>query len=74
MELPVGWSILLIVVALWNLIIWPQFFKRVARDDRARDADGNPTRFYTVHVVLVGVSLALGISVGLLGILAVVSR
>lgn len=72
MELPAGWSILLIVTALWNLIIWPQFFKRVARDERARDTDGKPTRFYTVHVVLVGVSLALGLAVGVVGILALV--
>src|SRR5665811_785456 len=32
MELPVGWTVILIVAAIWNLIIWPQFFKRVTKD------------------------------------------
>lgn len=71
MELPVGWSLVLIVTALWNLLIWPQFFKRVVKDDRARDAAGKPTTFLKVHVVLIGVSLALGLAVGVLGILTV---
>jgi len=71
MELPVGWSLLLIVTALWNLLIWPQFFKRVVKDARARDASGKPTTFLKVHAVLIGVSLTLGLAVGVLGILTI---
>lgn len=69
MSLPVGWSLLLLVTAAWNLLIWPRFWVRVARDDRARDADGRPTAFLRVHAVLIGVSLALALAVGLLGVL-----
>ncbi|CAN5207758.1 hypothetical protein BH09ACT10_BH09ACT10_08850 [soil metagenome] len=69
MDLPVAWSLLLIVTALWNLFIWPQFWRRVTKDDRARDASGKPTTFFKVHAILISVSLVLGIAVGVLGIL-----
>jgi hypothetical protein len=72
MELPVGWSLVLIVTALWNLLIWPQFFKRIVKDDRSRDSAGKPTKFLKVHAVLIGVSLSLGLAVGVLGILTIV--
>ncbi|MGZ5422117.1 MAG: SCO4848 family membrane protein [Aeromicrobium sp.] len=71
MELPAGWSLVLIVTALWNLLIWPQFFKRIVTDDRARDSAGKPTKFLKVHAVLIGVSLSLGLAVGVLGILTI---
>ena len=67
-ELPVAWSLVLVVAGAWNLVVWPQFWQRVSADPRARDADGNVTRFFTVHLVLVAVSLALGVAVGVLGL------
>lgn len=72
MELPVAWSLVLIVAGVWNLVVWPQFWKRVTRDPRARDDAGRPTRFHTVHAVLVGISLLLGVAVALVGVLALV--
>lgn len=69
MTLPVGWSVLLLVTAAWNLLIWPRFWQRITKDDRSRDAEGRTTTFYRVHAVLIGVSLALGLAVGLLGLL-----
>ncbi len=69
MRLPVAWSVVLIVTAVWNLVIWPRFFQRVAADPRARDAGGRRTRFFTVHAVLIAVSLALALAVGVLGAL-----
>lgn len=72
MEIPVGWSVLLIVTALWNLLIWPRFWQRIVADPRSRDADGRPTKFLTVHSVLIGVSLVLGLAVGVLGVLTLV--
>lgn len=69
MNLPAGWSLVLIATALWNLLIWPQFFKRIVKDDRSRDAEGRPTTFLRVHAILIGVSLSLGLTVGVLGIL-----
>jgi hypothetical protein len=71
-QLPVAWAVVLVVTALWNLLIWPRFFQRVAKDPRARDAAGRPTRFYTVHAVLIGVSLLLALAVGVLGVVALV--
>lgn len=69
MELPVAWSSLLVVAGVWNLVVWPRFLQRVAKDPRARDADGRPTRFLLVHVVLVAVSVVLGVAVAALGLL-----
>jgi hypothetical protein len=69
LSLPVGWSLLLLVTAAWNLLIWPRFFARVAADPRSRDDGGRRTRFYTVHAVLIAVSLVLALAVGVLGVL-----
>ncbi|WP_408003872.1 SCO4848 family membrane protein [Puerhibacterium puerhi] len=71
-QLPVAWAVVLVVTALWNLLIWPRFFQRVAKDPRATDAAGRRTRFYTVHAVLIGVSLVLALAVGVLGVVALV--
>lgn len=71
-ELPLGWSLVLVAAGLWNLVVWPRFWQRVSTDPRARDADGKVTRFFTVHLVLVAVSLALGVAVGTLGVLTLV--
>ena len=70
MDLPVAASVLLIVAGLWNLIIWPQFLRRVMKDPRARDEAGQATTFLTVHLVLVSVSMVLGLAVGIVGIAA----
>jgi hypothetical protein len=68
-DIPVGWSVVLIVTALWNLLIWPRFWQRIVADPRSRDADGRATTFLTVHSVLIAVSLALALAVGVLGVL-----
>lgn len=70
--LPAPWAVLLVLAGLWNLLIWPRFWQRVAADPRSRDASGRPTRFLTVHAVLIGVSLALGLATGVLGVIALV--
>lgn len=54
-------SVLLLVNAAWNLLVWPQFIRRVAKDARARDEHGRPTPFLIVHVVLVSIALAIGV-------------
>ena len=71
-ELPVVASLVLVVAAVWNLVVWSQFWRRVTKDPRARDDAGRPTRFYTVHAVLVGVSVVLAVLVGVVGVLALV--
>jgi hypothetical protein len=68
MDLPVAWSLVLIVTAVWNFVIWPPFLKRVRNDERSRDAAGNATTFLRVHTILIAISLALAVAVGVLGI------
>ncbi|MFB2555060.1 SCO4848 family membrane protein [Herbiconiux liangxiaofengii] len=63
-------AILLFVNAAWNAIVWPQFYKRVSRDERARDANGKPTRFLVVHAVLIGISLVIAVISLIAGIVA----
>lgn len=53
-------AILLIVNAVFNIVVWPRFYGRIAKDARARDAAGKPTRFLIVHAVLIGIALLLG--------------
>jgi hypothetical protein len=72
MDLPVAWSLLLLVAGLWNIVIWPQFWRRIAKDGRARTADGGTTTFYRVHAVIIGLSFAFGVAVTVLGILTLV--
>lgn len=66
-------AILLVVNALWNFLVWPQFYKRVSRDTRARDAAGKPTKFLIVHAVLIGISLVLAVVSLIVAIVALVA-
>jgi MASE2 domain len=52
-------AVLLLVNAAFNVLVWPTFFRRIAKDPRARDANGRPTRFLTVHAALIGAALVL---------------
>jgi hypothetical protein len=53
-------GILLIISGVFNFAVWPTFYRRVAADARARDAAGKPTKFLTVHRVIVGVAYVIG--------------
>lgn len=61
-------AVILLVNAVYNFVVWPQFFKRVAKDTRARDAQGRPTAFFKVHAVLIGVALAIAVASAVAGI------
>ena len=63
-------AVLLIINGVFNFAVWPTFFRRVARDPRARDAAGKATAFFTVHLVIVIVALTLGAASALAGIIA----
>jgi hypothetical protein len=52
-------ALLLILNGVFNFAVWPTFFRRVARDPRARTAEGKATPFFTVHLVIVSVALVL---------------
>lgn len=66
-------AIVLFVNALFNVIAWPRFYKRVAADARARDAAGKPTRFLRVHAVLLGIALLLALASLVAGVLLLVA-
>ena len=70
MQLPVFAAVLLIIAGVWSLAVWPQFLRRVMKDPRARDVAGKATKFLTVHLVLVSISMALGAATAVIGVLA----
>jgi len=63
-------AVLLILNGVFNFAVWPTFFRRVARDPRARDSAGKATAFFTVHLVIVIVALTLGAASALAGIIS----
>lgn len=64
----VAGAILLVIGAAFTVLVWPPFLRRVADDERARDAHGKPTRFLTVHVTLVSVALVIAVAQLVVGI------
>ncbi|MCU1542958.1 MAG: putative integral rane protein [Microbacteriaceae bacterium] len=65
-------AVLLLFNGVFNAIVWPTFFRRVARDPRSRGADGAVTPFFTVHLVIVVVALLLAAASLVAGISALV--
>ena len=53
---------LLFINAAFNLVVWPQFYRRISTDPRARDAAGKPTAFLRVHAILIGIALLLAVA------------
>ncbi|GAA5028398.1 SCO4848 family membrane protein [Microbacterium fluvii] len=62
---------LLLLNALFNAVVWPRFYGRVAKDARARDADGKPTAFLIVHAVLIGTALLLAVVSAVVAVAAI---
>lgn len=65
-------SILLFVNAAFHIATWPNFFRRVVKDPRARDDNGKVTRFFTVHMVLFIIAMVIALASILTGIAALV--
>lgn len=63
------WAAFLIAVGAWTWLIWPRFGLAIWRDERSFDA-GTPTSFLWIHALLIVASLAIGTTVGVLGITA----
>jgi hypothetical protein len=78
MVLSRGWSLLLIGAGVWNWIIWPRFAVAIWNDPRAWSGgvvgQDSPTGFLWVHALLIVASLAIGSTVGLLGVRAWFAR
>ena len=73
MQLAAPLALTLILSGVWSLIVWPPFLRRVLKDPRARDEKGAPTRFLTVHLMLVSTSMILGVATAVIGIRALVA-
>lgn len=64
---------LLIAAGIFNIVIWPRFFKAIVDDDRAWSKAvrwQEPTSFFWVHLVLIGTAMTFGIIVLVIGIRA----
>ena len=61
------WSAFLVAVGVWTWLIWPRFGLAIWKDDRSF-AGGAPTSFLWVHALLIAASLAIGTTVGVLGV------
>ncbi len=57
---------LVVAAGLWPLLVWPNFVRVVATDERA--FDGGPTAYLVVHVTLAVVSMAFGVVLVVLGV------
>ena len=53
---------LLLINAAFNIVVWPQFFRRISHDPRARDSAGKPTTFLRVHAILIGIALLIAVA------------
>lgn len=69
-----GWAWFLIGVGVWTWAIWPRFAVAIWNDPRAwstgQIAQGAPTSFLWVHALLIAASLAIGTTIGVLGVRA----
>jgi hypothetical protein len=68
----VALAVALLVNAAYNVIVWPRFLGRIAKDPRARAADGSRTTFYRVHVILITIALVIAAVSAILGVVALV--
>ena len=65
--------VLLFANAVFNAVVWPRFYPRIAKDPRARDAAGKPTAFLIVHTVLIAVALVLAVASVIAAVAAIVA-
>jgi hypothetical protein len=73
MVLSRGWALFLIGVGVWTWAIWPRFAVAIWNDPRSWSPAQplpTPTSFLWVHALLIVTSLAIGTTVGILGIRA----
>lgn len=63
-------AVLLLLNAVFNVIVWPRFYRRIANDTRARNASGKATSFLIVHTVLIAIALVLAVASAIAGVAA----
>ena len=62
-------AIMLFANAVFNAVVWPRFYPRIANDARARNDAGERTAFYRVHVVLIVMALVLALASAIAGVM-----
>jgi len=68
---------LLVLAGVFNIVIWPRFFKAIVDDDRAWAGAvrwQDPTGFFWVHLVLIVTAMTLGAIVLVIGVRALRAR
>ncbi|WP_422734572.1 SCO4848 family membrane protein [Micromonospora sp. WMMD558] len=74
MVLSRGWAYFLIGVGVWTWVIWPRFAVAIWKDPRSWSTgvvgDFPATGFLWIHALLIAASLAIGTTVGVLGLRA----
>jgi hypothetical protein len=63
---------LLFINAAFNFVVWPQFYRRISKDDRARDAAGAPTAFLRVHLILITLALLIAVTSTIAAVLSLI--
>ena len=66
-------AVLLLLNAAFNVLVWPTFYRRVAKDPRARTAAGKPSKFLIVHAVLIALALLIAVASAFAAIAALVA-
>lgn len=54
-------AVILFLNTVFNVLTWPNLFRRVVKDPRARDANGKATKFLTVHLYLFIASMVMAL-------------
>lgn len=60
-------SLFLTAFGVWSWIIWITFARNLWNSDNAWNADGSPTPFFWVHLLLAVTSFVLGTVIGVIG-------
>jgi len=60
-------SLFLLAFGVWSWVIWITFVRNLVDSDNSFTADGSPTSFFFVHLVLAIVSFVLGTIIGVIG-------
>ncbi|MER7076992.1 hypothetical protein SAMN02982929_06006 [Saccharopolyspora kobensis] len=59
-------ALFLLAFGVWSYLLWPNFARNIWNSDRSW-ADGSPTSYLIVHLVIAVVSLVLGTIIGIIG-------
>ncbi|WP_406688748.1 hypothetical protein REH65_20755 [Saccharopolyspora sp. ID03-671] len=59
-------ALFLLAFGVWSYLLWPTFMRNIWNSDHSW-AQGSPTAYLIVHLVIAVVSLVLGTIIGVLG-------